>query len=84
MDPQEPTATRGQHAAAALVDRLKQVTALTPAEARRVEKIKTALGYVPEVWLAARVVRWMKSLPPVDIDRDRTVDGPKSRRAESP
>jgi hypothetical protein len=66
------------------VDRLKQATALTPAEARRVEKIKTALGYVPEVWLAARVVRWMKSLPPVDIDRERTVDGPKSRRAESP
>jgi hypothetical protein len=66
------------------MERLKQATALTPAEARRVEKIKAGLGYVPGVWLGSRVVRWMKSLPAVDIDRERTVDGPKNRMAQSP
>jgi hypothetical protein len=80
----EPPAPGRQSFAAALVDRLKQAAALTPAEARRLEKIKTALGYVPEVWLATHVAQWMKSLPEGDIDRARTVDGQKSGIADSP
>jgi hypothetical protein len=61
---------------------LKQATALTPAEARRLEKIKTALGYVPEVWLAKRVIRWVKSSQ-MDNDQDPT-DAHVERRLEAP
>jgi hypothetical protein len=69
-------------AALALVARLRQAIALTPAEAQRLEKIKTALGYVPEVWLAKRVIRWVKSSrmeidqAPTDAHIERPVEAP--------
>jgi hypothetical protein len=70
------------HAAVALVDRLKQATALTPAEARRLEKVKTALGNVPEVWLTKRVIGWVKSAR-TDIDPDPTI-ARSERPSEAP
>jgi hypothetical protein len=77
-----PAAPDRRDAALALVARLKQAIALTPAEAQRLEKIKTALGYVPEVWLAKRVIRWVK-LSHMEIDQDPT-DAHIERPVEAP
>lgn len=70
--------------AAAVWARLREATALTPEEARRLEQLKTVLGYLPEVWLAKQVIGFVKSVPAPGIEQQRSFHERRQQRFQTP
>ena len=75
---------RREGRAGAVWARLRQATALTPAEAQRLEQLKTVLGYLPEVWLAKQVIGFVSSVPAPDIEQQRSFHERRQQRFETP